>query len=304
MDRRSLPRCLTALALICAGWFVGAQDLALPHAAASVKFAVIGDTGTGDRRQRDVADQLLRAHGAFPFDDVIMLGDNIYGAQGGQNFETKFAQPYKGLLDAGVTFHATLGNHDSVDNRLYPAFHMGGQRYYAFSIKNVRFFILDSNEFDPKQRAWFEDALKASRDQWKICYFHHPLYSDGATHGSDVNLRVVLEPLFVAYGVRVVFSGHDHIYERLTPQKGVQYFVAGSAGSLRIGDLRRSAMTAAGFDKDNVFMLVEVVAADLWFQAVSRTGQLVDSGTLHLPALPPADPRPGPPAGHEARMAR
>ncbi|MGE5358477.1 MAG: metallophosphoesterase [Bacteroidales bacterium] len=304
MNRRPLARCLAALALICAGWIVGAQDLALPHAAASVKFAVIGDSGTGDRRQREVADQLLRVHGTFPFADVLMLGDNIYGAQGGRNFETKFAQPYKGLLDAGVTFHAALGNHDSLDNRLYPAFHMGGQRYYTFSIKNVRFFVLDTDELDPKQRAWFEEALKASRDEWKICVFHHPLYSDGATHGSDVNLRVVLEPLLITYGVSVVFSGHDHIYERLRPQKGVQYFVAGSAGSLRTGDLRRSATTAAGFDQDNVFMLVEVLAGDLWFQAVSRTGQLVDSGTLHPPASPPADRRHGPSVGLEPRMAR
>jgi len=293
MNRRSFARLLAVLALIGAGWLVAAQDVRLPNAAASVKFAVIGDSGTGDRRQVEVADQMLRFHGKFPFDRVIMLGDNIYGAQGGQNFVTKFAQPYKGLLDAGVAFYATLGNHDSLDNRQYPLFHMGGERYYTHAMKNVRFFVLDTNELDPKQLAWFEGALKASRDQWKICYFHHPLYSDGARHGSDVNLRVALEPLLVAYGVNVVFSGHDHIYERLTPQKGIQYFVAGSAGSLRRGDLRRSAMTAAGFDQDNVFMLVEILDVDLSFQAVSRTGQVVDSGALHLPAPPRADHRPG-----------
>ena len=67
--------------------------------------------------------------------------------------------------------------------------------------------------------------------------------------GSDVNLRVVLEPLFIKYGVNVVFSGHDHIYERITPQKGIYYFVSGSAGELRSGDLRRSEMTAAGLTR-------------------------------------------------------
>ena len=267
----------------------------LPNAAASVKFAVIGDSGKGDQRQADVAGQMLLFHAKFPFDRVIMLGDNIYSGQGPQSFEQKFAQPYKELLAAGVTFYAALGNHDAPDNRSYPPFHMGGERYYTYATKNVRFFVLDTDELDPPQLVWLENALRASQEQWKVCYFHHPLYSDGATHGSDVNLRVVLEPLFLAYGVNVVFSGHDHIYERLTPQKGILYFVSGSAGSLRKGDLRRSAMTAAGFDEDNSFMLVEILGADLSFEAVSRTGQVVDSGTLHLPLPARADHSPGPP---------
>lgn len=300
---RSHVRLLAALALTCAGGIAAAQDLRLPNAAASVKFAVIGDSGKGDQRQIDVAGQMLVFHAKFPFDRVIMLGDNIYGGQGTQDFDKKFAQPYKGLLDAGVTFHAALGNHDSPDNRNYPPFNMGGERYYTYSTKNVRFFVLDTDELDPKQLAWFESALKASREEWKICYFHHPLYSDGATHGSDVNLRVVLEPLFLTYGVKLVFSGHDHIYERFTPQKGVLYFVAGSAGSLRKGDLRRSPATAAGFDQDNVFMLVEILGADLSFEAVSRTGQVVDSGTLHLQPPARADRPPAPPSERQPGVA-
>ena len=173
---------------------------------------------------------MLRFRGLFRFDRVIMLGDNIYGGQDGQNLERKFAQPYKGLLETGVIFYAALGNHDSQDNRHYGLFHMGDQRYYTYVTKNVRFFVLDSDQLDPKQLTWFENAVKASTEPWKICYFHHPLYSDGVTHGSDVNLRVVLEPMFVAHGINVVFSGHDHIYERIMPQKGITYFVAGSAG--------------------------------------------------------------------------
>ncbi len=142
--------------------------------------------------------------------------------------------------------------------------------------------MLDTDQLDPQQLAWLENALKDSTDQWKIVYFHHPLYSDGATHGSDVNLRVVLEPLFIKYGVNVVFSGHDHIYERITPQKGIYYFVSGSAGQLRSGDLRRSEMTAAGFDADYSFMLVEIAGTTMAFQAVSRAGRVVDAGSLPL----------------------
>ena len=171
-----------------------AQDLRLPNQNGSVKFAVIGDSGSGDKEQYEVADQMTKYRAAFKFDSVIMLGDNIYGGQKPKDLDKKFAQPYKALLDAGVKFYATLGNHDSQDNKNYPPFNMGGQRYYSYNIKNVRFFVLDTDSLDPQQQAWLEGALKDSKDQWKIVYFHHPLYSDGATHGSDVNLRVVLEP--------------------------------------------------------------------------------------------------------------
>jgi 3',5'-cyclic AMP phosphodiesterase CpdA len=272
--------------LLIAAWAVSAclgaaaQELALPASPASVKFAVIGDSGTGDPAQYQVADQMTRFHAKFAFDRVLMLGDNIYGSQGPQDFVTKFSKPYKALLDTGVKFYASLGNHDSPNNRTYPLFNMGGERYYSVVAKNVRFIALDSDQIDPKQLAWLTDLLKTSKDDWKICYFHHPLYSDGGTHGPSVNIRVVLEPLFVASGVNVVFSGHDHIYERLTPQKGISYFVEGAGGQLRKGDTNRSATTAKAFDQDQSFMLVEIDGDVLSFQTVSRTGLTVDSGTI------------------------
>ena len=277
MNRRLLAALLVA---VCACFSAAAQELALPAAADSVKFAVIGDSGTGDPPQYQVADQMMRFRAKFAFDRVLMLGDNIYGGQTPQDFVAKFSKPYKALLDAGVKFYASLGNHDSPNNKNYPLFNMGGERYYSVVAKNVRFIALDSDQLDRKQMAWLQDTLKNSKEDWKICYFHHPLYSDGITHGSAVDLRVVLEPLFVTYGVTVVFSGHDHIYERITPQKGITYFVEGAGGQLRKGDSVRSPMMAKVFDQDQSFMLVEIDGDLLSFQAISRTGVIVDSGTI------------------------
>jgi 3',5'-cyclic AMP phosphodiesterase CpdA len=276
-------RLLAALSLLLAlgSSMLPAQNASLPAVPNSVKFAVIGDNGTGGRQEYEIGQQMVAARARFPFDMVIMLGDNIYGRQDPQDFVAKFEQPYAALLSAGVRFRASLGNHDSQQNRFYPAFNMGGERYYTYVDKNVRFFVIDSNQMDPKQLAWVDNALKESADDWKICYFHHPLYSDGGRHGSEVELRVILEPLFVKYGVNVVFSGHDHVYERIKPQKGITYFVNGSSGELRKGDVHPSTMTAAYFDQDQAFSLVEVAGDDMSFQAISRTGQTVDSGTIH-----------------------
>ena len=60
------------------------------------------------------------------------------------------------------------------------------------------------------------------------------------------------------YGVNVVFPGHDHVYERIKPQQGIYYFVEGSSGKLRPGDLRKTALTEVGNDRDQSFMIVEI----------------------------------------------
>jgi hypothetical protein len=280
---RRWPRRWCALVVaVCAGVVaIAGQSLTLPNRPNSLKFAVIGDNGTGEAPQYEVGRQMVTVQRRFRFDHVIMLGDNLYGSQKPPDFVKKFEEPYRPLLEAGVRFYASLGNHDSPAQLTYPPFNMGGQRYYTYVRANVRFFALDSNTLDPTQRAWIENALKESRDEWKICYFHHPLYSDGGRHGSEVELRVVLEPLFVKYGVNVVFSGHDHVYERLKPQKGIDYFVSGAGGQLRKGNLKPSAITAAAFDQDQSFMLVEVDGAELAFQTISRAGATVDSGVIH-----------------------
>jgi 3',5'-cyclic AMP phosphodiesterase CpdA len=269
------------MAFTALSWTPPQQDPQWPVAPGSLKFAVIGDNGTGDRPQYDVGQQMAAARDAFPFELVIMLGDNMYGRQQPQDFVDKFERPYRPLLQAGVPFYATLGNHDNPANQFYEGFNMGGERYYSFERKDVRFYVFDSNQLDPKQLAWIEDNLKQPYLGWKIAYFHHPLYSDAGRHGPDVQLRVVLEPLLVRYGVNVVFSGHEHVYERLVPQKGITYFIDGSSGQLRRGDVIPSPTTAAAFDQDQTFMLVEVTDAQLSFRTISRTGRVVDSGVIH-----------------------
>jgi len=279
---------LAAIALTARGDAQSGAPSGVPNLKDSLKFVAIGDNGTGDKPQYDLAEKMNAWRRQFPFELVIMLGDNIYGRQRPQDFIDKFENPYKPLLDASVKFYAALGNHDSQENRFYKPWNMNGERYYTFSRKNVKFFVLDSDYMDPKQLQWLDHELKTSRDDWKIAYFHHPLYSSGGRHGSEVDLRVTLEPLFVKYGVNAVYSGHDHVYERLKPQKGIYYFVSGSGGQLRPGDLRKSPLTEVGYDAEQTFMLNEIAGDELFFQVISRTGRTVDAGVL------PRQPKPKP----------
>ena len=272
MTRRLLAVILVALL----------APVGLPHAQGpdeTLRFAVIGDNGTGDGPQYDIGRQMASYRSEFPYDLVLMLGDNLYRSPSAQEYANSFERPYKALLDAGVEFVAVLGNHDAPESAQYPLWNMDGRRYFSFARGPVRFFALDSNILDARQLDWLEKELAGAREPWKVAYFHHPIYSNGKRHGSNVELRVKLEPVLLKHGVQVVFSGHDHLYERLKPQKGIVYFVAGSSGKLRDG-VRGNDTSAFAFYQEQAFMLVEVDRNDMRFRAVSRSGRVIDSGVV------------------------
>ena len=295
---------------------VSAQELRLPNKPGSVKFAVIGDTGTGDQNQRAIANELASWRTRYPFDFVVMMGDNIYGGEKPSDFDKKFAGPYKPLLDAGVKFYAALGNHDDAAvQRNYKPFNMNGERFYSFKPQNnVRFFALDSNYVDKAQLDWLNKELTASGSGWKIMFFHHPLYSSGETHGSAEQQRGLLEPVFLKHGVNVVLSGHEHFYERIKPQKGIAYFIIGSSAKLRTGDLSKSDLTAYGNDQEYAFMLMEIVGDELYFQTINQSGKTIDTGSIRRvgkveqtpgrstqPVVPQAKPSPAQPGPRQSK---
>jgi hypothetical protein len=257
-------------------------DLKLPLKNGSIRWAVIGDNGTGDPAEQAVANQMQRYWNLVKYDFVTMDGDNIYGGHSPSDFQRKFEQPYKQLLDEKVKFYASLGNHDDPDiERNYKLYNMGGNRYYTFTKGDVEFFALDSTYMDPQQLSWLEDKLKTSNSKWKIAYFHHPLFTNAKFHGPDIDLRQQLMPLFIKYGVNAVWSGHEHVYERIKPQNGIYFFLEGNSGELRFHNIRRpDDLDVMAFDTDRAFMLVEIAGDEMYFQAISAAGQTIDSGVL------------------------
>ena len=296
---------VAALTLATAlGVAVVAQDLTVPNKPnGTLRFAVIGDSGTGDNNQYRLAKAFTDIHQRFPYEFVLMLGDNMYGSENARDFQRKFEIPYKPVLDKGVKFYAALGNHDSTNQRMYKLFNMNGERFYTFRPKaGIRFFALDSNYMDRTQLQWLEKELAASGSDWKIMYFHHPIYSSGGSHGSDTALREQIEPLFLKYGVDVVMAGHEHFYERLKPQKGIHYFISGGAGKLRKGDVG-GQFTEKAFDTGFHFMIFEIDGDQMHFQTISEQNKTVDSGIIarrtvenkaapSVPAAPAAKPVP------------
>jgi len=100
-----------------------------------------------------------------------------------------------------------------------------GARYprmanYSFDYSDGHFLCLDSNLYldptDPSFQRWMSDDLAGTDAAWKFVVYHHPAFNVGLEHYTEQHMRV-LSPLFERHGVSIVFSGHEHNYQRTRP---------------------------------------------------------------------------------------
>lgn len=240
---------------------------------AEFSFAVIGDFGTGDDYQQEVADRMCSWRDNHGFDLVFTTGDNVYPDGHPDRFEDAFYQPYECLTDNGVAFHAVLGNHDAQTDNGQPEidderFGMDG-RNYVVRANGVRFVMIDSNSVNMD---FLRRATRAREgDEWTIVSMHHPVYSAGTGHGSEPGFRPKLPRLFKRRGVDLVLQGHDHIYAVTKPLKGIRYVVTGGGGAGLYGcsDKWFSAKCAARHH----FLYVTATDEELTVTAVPEQGK-------------------------------
>ena len=250
----------------------------MPQIRGGTVFAIMGDSGSGDQAQQAVAQAMLTYFNTarrFPF--VLMLGDNLYD----DDYTNEFSVPYKPLLDRGVKFYAALGNHDRDLEIHFKPFNMNDVDRYSFDEGNARFAVLNSNHpADPLQLKWFDQVYADAGTKWRIAFFHHPLYSSGqhAAEGRDV-IRPALEPALVRNQVHVVFTGHEHLYERIKPQHGITHFVSGGGGRY-LYKFKPSEFDEVGLSEHH-FMVAEIAGDRLFFEAITHSQEVIDCGVLY-----------------------
>jgi hypothetical protein len=210
--------------------------------AIQMRFAVIGDYGTGGQSAENVANMVL----AWEPDIIISSGDNNLPSGSAETIDNavgrlyhSYIKPYTGQFGDQADFNRffpALGAHDWItDNaKAYLDFFTlpGNERYYEFSYGPAAFFAIDSDVREPDgvnadstQAEWFHSALNTSTACWKFAYFFHPAFSSGQD-GSTVWMQWP----FGDWGVDAVFSGRDRHYERLEIGQ-VLYFVNGLGGN-------------------------------------------------------------------------
>src|ERR1044072_9133636 len=116
--RRILASLLTVGVLVCFAPAAPAQTrpqaskvaaaapvtLTLPLKEGSTRFMVVGDTGTGGKQQYELAGVMQRYWQSFPFEFALLLGDNLYGSETGEDYKRKFEGGYKPLAHQNGKF--------------------------------------------------------------------------------------------------------------------------------------------------------------------------------------------------------
>ncbi|MEM6611318.1 MAG: metallophosphoesterase [Cyanobacteria bacterium P01_C01_bin.72] len=259
------------------------EKIATPTAQSAplLRFAALGDVGTGNIGQMAIAEAMNGYFQQHPFELVLMAGDNIYEGGDIRRVGATFSRPYHYLRKQGVPFYAVLGNHDVLfhngDEQVkFSGFNMGG-RYYTQAQGEVEFFALDSNDPDWKvQFPWLEQNLAQSTATWKIVLAHHPLYSSGL-HGSSEQLITMLAPLFKRYGVQLYINGHDHNYERTESIDGTTYLTVGAGAKTRpVFSSDWTARSAARLS----FATIAVYPQRLTIQGIGKNGKVFDMGEV------------------------
>ncbi len=289
----------------------------------AVTFAVIGDYGVNNGPEAAVANMVA----SWTPDFVITTGDNYYvevAGTGSQKYDISTGKYYCAFLKDVTTTGAFCPQGTAATNRFFPAvgdhdyldggttdnlpttyadyFNLPGvgfssssnnERYYDYVQGPVHFFVVNSNggvgqEPDGVtstsiQGEWLRTQLQASISTWNIVYFSEPPYSSGTVHGSQAYMQWP----FAQWGADAVFSGDDHVYERIL-RDGIVYFVNGMGGQglYPFG----TPVEGSAFRYNTTHGAQRVIISDtsmtLEFYSVDNGGTLRDSYTIYAPGVP------------------
>lgn len=256
-----------------------------------VRIAVIGDAGTRGKDQMRVAKQIAESDSeGRHFDAMLMTGDLVYDKGESDLTGQSVVQPYANIFKKSEIYPA-LGNHDVESDEAEDIMRkLGREPTYVADIGPVHVISLNSNNVSDRQTDWLKQALASSPttpETWVLPIMHHPAYSS-SKHGSEKPVRDRWVPLFSQAGVKLVLAGHDHDYERTTPQGGTVYITTGGGGA-ELYNAGRSGFTATSAMRHH-FLDLTVYADRIEGKAVDVDGEVFDTFTINKPtaAQPPA----------------
>jgi hypothetical protein len=284
-----------------------------------IRFAFVGDTGQNSTAQRQIATVLRDLNPEI----VLHGGDVIYGGFTDATADTRFFDYYQAQLRSTPWF-LSVGNHDlnccggTPDNNtnswavraanFQNTFYLptnsatGTEHFYSFDHGDVHFVALFNPWFTAyvptaasDQFQWLTNDLAASSKPWKMLFCHMPVANSGSHASADYDSNRVLDrvefmnlllPVAQQYGVQVIFSGHEHNFERFAPTNGFHSVVSGGGGTGLYALSASPHPASAQFWSTNHCSIVSVDGDTMTVQALGLTGQVFDSLTVQK-ALPP-----------------
>jgi tartrate-resistant acid phosphatase type 5 len=272
-------------------------------------FIIVSDWGrNGIADQQEVADQMAKTADSANVEFIATCGDNfqINGVASAQDplWMVNFENVYKGN-SLQVEWFPVMGNHDYKGNpqaeidysKISRRWRMT-DRNYTFTKKindsiSARFIFIDTpplideyrnnpeeypdaiKQNADKEIKWLKDVLANSKEQWKIVFGHHPVYSASRKHGNTKEMISRVKPLLEQYNAQFYICGHDHDFQHLREEGGnVDYIVTGTGSETRPSSSNEMSL----FSKSEPgFSVVSLKADSLRICFVGTNGNIVYS---------------------------
>jgi hypothetical protein len=270
------------------GTFISAPD----SSADSVSFFVYGDTRSNPGIHNQVAAEMIAAYNDDPdFHSIIIsVGDLVSNGDSESIWDSEFFSPtYSNIrkMLADLPYQSCIGNHEGTGvlfKKYFPYPFVSG-RYWSFDYGPAHFVVVDQyTSYGPgsAQLTWIENDLASTDKPWKFIYLHEPGWSAGG-HSNNTNVQNYIQPLCLEYGVPIVFAGHNHYYARAVVNN-VQHITTGGGGApLYQPDPGFPYIVTTAMK--NHFCKVTIAGDTLRFEAVTPSGEVIDSFTIENPAV-------------------
>lgn len=280
----------------------------MPEEREVTRFLYLGDVQFQDSmtEYEEWGAMVAEAYRVHPDLDFAVIGGDLVNSPG------ELVQ-WEAFLDACDVFAklpvmTVAGNHEGVkSNYTYQKIfvlpddaprRLSGEEFYAFDFGNLRFLMLDSSFLTEDRREtmgekkweaeeqrvedWIWREAKSCDKPWLAAVIHHPVYGmhDGDTVSPQI--RKLWEPVLQTGGVKIVFSGHQHLYQRTKPIRGVTYLMgnSGQRESRFFDGNNLPEYTRQIYDGGPNYQIIEASAKHLKLTSCNKKGLVIDETVI------------------------
>lgn len=280
----------------------------VPQESDVTRFLYLGDVQFQESMEEyeEWGQMVRRAYREHPDLDFAVIGGDLVNSPG----ELPQWEAFLEACDvfAKLPLATVAGNHEGVhSNYTYQKLFalpddaeedQSGEEFYSLDFGNVRMLMMDSSFLTEERRqsmgkdawvkeeqrveAWIRSRTGSCEKPWLAAVIHHPVYGMHDEDTVSPQIRRLWAPLLETGGVRIVFSGHQHLYQRTRSIHGVVYLMgnSGQRESRFFHGNNLPEYTQQIYDRGANYQIVEAGARRLKMTSYNKKGLVIDETVL------------------------
>ena len=280
----------------------------VPQESDVTRFLYLGDVQFQESMEEyeEWGQMVRRAYREHPDLDFAVIGGDLVNSPGELSQWETFLEACD--VFAKLPLVTVAGNHEGVhSNYTYQKLFalpddvpggLSGEEFYSLDFGNVRMLMMDSSFLTEERRqsmgkdawakeeqrveAWIRSRTGSCEKPWLAAVIHHPVYGMHDEDTVSPQIRRLWAPLLETGGVRIVFSGHQHLYQRTRSIHGVVYLMgnSGQRESRFFHGNNLPEYTQQIYDRGANYQIVEAGARRLKMTSYNKKGLVIDETVL------------------------